>query len=1183
MRTTGRNVNVWLVLSAACLMGMGDRRADATEKLLVSSFSQSRLARYSALTGTLVDTINGGGALLEPLGATVGPDGNLYVASEGNNQILRFDRDTGVLLGAFVRDDPSTSATDETGGLDGPAAVLFGVDGNLYVSSFETDNILEYDGLTGEFIAVFVSSGSGGLDGPDAGMVFGPGGDLYVPSYWSNEVLRYSGVDGSFEEAFVAAGSAGLSRPRNLLFRPSDGHLLVTGEGSNNVLLYDGTTGAPIEAFIPSVTAPSGLALGPDGNLYVTSVTANSVYRYTSDTGEYVDRFVSGVQLPTFLLFQQDSSPDFTESEQFGEGSTIPIAWGDCDNDGALDLAVGNYFGEANRLYLSNGSGTFYGSDEFGSGNTFALVFGDFDNDGDSDIAVGNSGRNYLYVNDGNGGFLGGEEFGSLATVALAWGDVDNDGDLDLAVGNGILGPEQANYLYINNGDGSFTARAEFGEGQSDSLVWGDFDNDGDLDLAVGNGGFASVEQNYLYVNDGFGNFDGRAEFGADDTTVVAWGDANNDGLLDLAVGQFNNGQDLLYINKGDGTFEEQPAFGARDTNTLAWGDYDNDGDLDLVVGSGDFGSADQNYLYVNQGDGTFVEFAAFGLGSTDSVAWADYDGDGDLDLAVGNEHHPTTNYFYENNENDNDYLILRVVGHHHDLGAGFSNRDGIGARISVYEPGHICDHAYLLGYRQIEAMGGFSSQSSIEAEFGLPGLATVDVRIDWPGSDGQSVVQELTGVAVGQHLTVHEQAPVLDPDCNANGISDACDLNSGVSQDCNSTGIPDECDIANETSEDCTANGTPDECEPDCNNTGKADSCDIADETSEDCTANGIPDECEPDCNDTGQADSCDIANETSEDCSGNGIPDECEPDCNDTGLADSCDIANETSFDCNGNLVPDECDLADETSPDENGNGIPDECDLCVLAAQARPEMIGNDINAKNRFISIEAGDPGRNQAIRVMFVDLPSPFGVWNNLRFFVGEPFRVCENSGQVTPPEPDNPPDYGCAPAPELEQIWCWVAPLVCDLADAYFTDWSTWGVVHLYHEGVVPGGVYGVEVLDDTCSPEDDNGYSEPLTMTQARWGDVCGPGPVGACTRPPDGVVDVQNDVLGVLGKFANTFTLRKTSGDLEPGGNGSNTGPDLTVNVANDVLFALDAFTGGLYPFQPGEPCTLDLSSGK
>ncbi len=72
------------------------------------------------------------------------------------------------------------------------------------------------------------------------------------------------------------------------------------------------------------------------------------------------------------------------------------------------------------------------------------------------------------------------------------------------------------------------------------------------------------------------------------------------------------------------------------------------------------------------------------------------------------------------------------------------------------------------------------------------------------------------------------------------------------------------------------------------------------------------------------------------------------------------------------------------------------------------------------------------------------------------------------------------------------------------------------------------------------------------------------------------EGTVDVTNDVLGVLDKFANVNSLQKARADLEPGGDGDNNGPDFKVNVANDVLFALDAFTGDPYPFAPGDPCS-------
>ncbi len=451
-------------------------------------------------------------------------------------------------------------------------------------------------------------------------------------------------------------------------------------------------------------------------------------------------------------------APAFTEHLRFGASATICVAFADSDGDGDQDLAVGNVNNQQNFLYINDGGLAFTEQNAFGTRHTFALAWADVDNDGDRDMAVANRlHNNRLILNHGGNSFMGQNQFGLGLSMALAWADYDLDGDLDIAVGHGILGSPEQNALYRNEGDGTWAEFPEFGVGQTCTLVWGDVDGDGDPDLAAGNGGFSTEEQNYLYVNNGDGTFTERAEFGLGNSVSLAFGDADHDGDLDLAVANWGAGQSRLYVNDGAGNFTGADAFGDGDPNTIAWGDFDNDGDLDLAQGNGDFGSAAPNTLWVNTGGGVFAASPQFGLGSTDGVAWADVDLDGDLDLAAGNEHSPDLNNLYENLENDTDWLYLRLVGHSFDLGAGHSNRDGIGAKVYAYEPGFLGDPAHLLGFREICAHGGFSSQNQIEAHFGLPGRATVDVRIVWPGSAGSRVTQDIAGIPVPGRYTVHE------------------------------------------------------------------------------------------------------------------------------------------------------------------------------------------------------------------------------------------------------------------------------------------------------------------------------------------------------------------------------------------------------------------------------------------
>jgi hypothetical protein len=281
--------------------------APADDLLVVGGFQPAVLARFDAVTGTAH-----GAPLAGPhvgvLGMTDGPDGLLYVASEGSHSVLRYDAQSGAFIDAFVADDPTTPG-DESGGLTQPTAVVFGPDGKLYVASFDRDQILRYDGVTGAYEAVAVASNAGALNGPDLGMAFGPDGALYVPSYWNHRVKRYDVATGAFLGDVLEPLTTPLRNPREILFL-GDGSALVASEGSDQVLRFDPLSGAYIGVLVGDdpttpgdesggLDAPVGLRLGIGAELWVTSIGNDAVKRYALRTGAFLGDLVGPTATPT--------------------------------------------------------------------------------------------------------------------------------------------------------------------------------------------------------------------------------------------------------------------------------------------------------------------------------------------------------------------------------------------------------------------------------------------------------------------------------------------------------------------------------------------------------------------------------------------------------------------------------------------------------------------------------------------------------------------------------------------------------------------------------------------------------------------------------------------------------------------------------------------------------------------
>ncbi len=401
-------------------------------------------------------------------------------------------------------------------------------------------------------------------------------------------------------------------------------------------------------------------------------------------------------------------------------GPSIACSWGDYNNDGNIDL------------YICNTK-----------------------NSGDA-MAV-----NFLYRNDGNGVFtrilVGDIVTDTDWSLGASWADYDNDGFLDLYVANFT----EENRLYHNNGDGTFT-KILVGEIVTDnfntySANWVDYDNDGFQDMYVVNYYFSALpgQNNNLYHNNGDGTFTkNTTSIIANDAALTqgcSWGDYNNDGLLDVFI-TVNNFADVthnfLYKNIGNGDFELVNAAPSIDGGAAfgsAWLDMDNDGFLDLTVSNNGGSSARLNSLYKNNGDDTFTNQTTDDVTLTPlrdfSTTVSDYNNDGYSDIFTPSYSTTLVHGLYKNNGGSNNWISLRLEGI-------ISNKSAIGARI-------YCTANGIVQTREVASSSGEYTGSTLVQTFGIGAATSIEsIEIQWPSG----IIQTILNPAINQIYQIPEE-----------------------------------------------------------------------------------------------------------------------------------------------------------------------------------------------------------------------------------------------------------------------------------------------------------------------------------------------------------------------------------------------------------------------------------------
>lgn len=356
---------------------------------------------------------------------------------------------------------------------------------------------------------------------------------------------------------------------------------------------------------------------------------------------------LSGVNAAASVAVLLGNGDGTLQSETLFETADSPsfVSVADINGDGNLDWVTNGTNTSYVAIGLGRGDGTFLAARNFVAGvGPYGVAVADFNKDGKVDLVVPNSGSNdtSLLLGNGDGTFQPAVSIAvpGVQPVGVVAGDFNNDGNPDFVIFNGF-GCPNAVYTFLGKGDGTFQAATSTNLvscNTINSMLVGDFNGDGKLDIAIGLNHDTGNPLIQVLLGKGDGTFTVLTPFstGGISFAVLLTADLNKDGKLDLVVTDFRAGQVKTFLGNGDGTFQAPTNIAVgRFPGGAVLGDFRGSGNLDIIVENELDGNAE---ILPGNGNGTFNSGTIISTGGNplQNILAGDFNLDGKLDF-IGN------------------------------------------------------------------------------------------------------------------------------------------------------------------------------------------------------------------------------------------------------------------------------------------------------------------------------------------------------------------------------------------------------------------------------------------------------------------------------------------------------------------------------------------------------------------